>query len=60
MAKAVVRTPYRFAADISDSARPVAIDGSRELIERGYHRPGGSGFVIELAVPETEWVEELT
>ena len=29
-------------------------------IERGYHRPGGSGFVIELAVPEEEWVEELT
>lgn len=29
-------------------------------IERGYHRPGGSGFVIELAVPEDEWVEELT
>jgi len=29
-------------------------------IERGYHRPGGSGFVIELAVPEDAWVEELT
>jgi FdhE protein len=28
-------------------------------IERGYHRPGGSGFAIELAVPEEEWVEEL-
>ena len=28
-------------------------------IERGYHRPAGSGFVIELAVPEEEWVEEL-
>jgi FdhE protein len=27
-------------------------------IERGYHRPAGSGFVIELAVPEDEWVEE--
>lgn len=36
--KAVVKTPYRFAADLSDSARPIAIDGSRELIERGYHR----------------------
>jgi FdhE protein len=23
-------------------------------IERGYHRPGGSGFVIELAVPDDE------
>jgi FdhE protein len=28
-------------------------------IERGYHRPSGSGFVIELAVPEEEWLEEL-
>lgn len=28
-------------------------------IERGYHRPGGSGFVIELGMPEDEWVEEL-
>ncbi|MBA3945199.1 MAG: hypothetical protein H0X37_11625 [Herpetosiphonaceae bacterium] len=37
-AKAVIKTPFSFAADISDLARPVAIDGSRELIERGYHR----------------------
>lgn len=37
-AKKVLKTPYRFAADISDIARPVAIDGSRELIENGYHR----------------------
>jgi FdhE protein len=28
-------------------------------IERGYRRPDGSGFSIELAVPEEEWVEEL-
>jgi FdhE protein len=28
-------------------------------IERGYRRPEGSGFVIELAVPEDAWVEEL-
>jgi hypothetical protein len=38
VAKVVIKTPYRFAADISDIARPVAIDGSRELIEGGYHR----------------------
>ena len=37
-AKEVVTTPFPFASDISDIARPVAIDGSRELIERGYHR----------------------
>ena len=38
VAKAVVKTPFPFASDISDVARPIAIDGSRELIERGYHR----------------------
>ena len=37
-AKLVIRTPFFFAADISDTARPIAIDGSRELIESGYHR----------------------
>jgi FdhE protein len=28
-------------------------------IERGYQRPAGSGYRIELAVPDVEWVEEL-
>jgi FdhE protein len=28
-------------------------------IERGYRRPVGSGFAIELALPEQEWLEEL-
>lgn len=28
-------------------------------IARGYQRPGGSGYRIELGVPETEWLEEL-
>jgi hypothetical protein len=37
-AKEVIKSPFPFAADISDIARPVAIDGSRELIERGDHR----------------------
>ena len=37
-AKSVVTTPFFFASDISDAARPIAIDGSRELIERGDHR----------------------
>ena len=37
-AKAVVKTPFFFASDISDVARPIAIDGSRELIVRGDHR----------------------
>jgi len=28
-------------------------------IERGYQRPSGTGFPIELAVADQEWVEEL-
>lgn len=36
IAKTVVKPPYRFAEDISDHARPVAIGGSQELIESGY------------------------
>lgn len=38
VAKTVVTPAYPFAADLTDLARPVAIDGSRELIEQGYHR----------------------
>jgi hypothetical protein len=37
-AKAVLKTPFSFASDLNETARPIAIDGSRELIERGYHR----------------------
>ncbi|MFF3954958.1 hypothetical protein ACFYY1_17290 [Streptomyces sp. NPDC001890] len=32
------RTPFFFSGDITAGARPVAIDGSRHLIERGDHR----------------------
>ncbi len=37
-AREVVRTPFFFTSDISEDARPVAIDGSREMIEAGDHR----------------------
>jgi hypothetical protein len=37
-AKGWIKTPFFFAADISDGARPVVVEGSRELIERGDHR----------------------
>jgi hypothetical protein len=37
-AKQVIKTPFFFASDISDIARPVAIDGSREMIAQGDHR----------------------
>jgi hypothetical protein len=32
------RTPFDFSGDITADARPVALDGSRQLIERGDHR----------------------
>jgi formate dehydrogenase maturation protein FdhE len=31
----------------------------RLAVESGYRRPDGSGFRIELAVPEEEWLDEL-
>lgn len=34
----VITTPFFFASEISDVARPLAIAGSRELIARGDHR----------------------
>ncbi|HLK65491.1 MAG TPA: hypothetical protein VKU19_18770 [Bryobacteraceae bacterium] len=38
VAKEAIRTPFPFASDISDCARPNVIDASLELIRRGYHR----------------------
>lgn len=37
-AKAVIKSPFFFASHLSDAARPIVIDGSRQLIERGAHR----------------------
>ncbi|MEV7802285.1 hypothetical protein AB0O28_04995 [Microbispora sp. NPDC088329] len=37
-AAAVARTPFPFSADITEAARPVAVDGSRDLVARGLHR----------------------
>lgn len=37
-AATVIRSPFFFAADLSEQARPVAIGGSQELIDRGDHR----------------------
>ncbi|MCZ8516601.1 hypothetical protein O9H85_30290 [Paenibacillus filicis] len=38
VATAKARTPFFFSTDITTTARPIAIDGSRELIRTGYHR----------------------
>jgi hypothetical protein len=48
-AKVVIRTPFGFASDISDAARPIAIDGSRELIERGLHREAMFWIVVSFS-----------
>lgn len=37
-AAGVIKSPFPFAADLTAGARPIAIDGSRELIETGYPR----------------------
>ncbi|MBV9279983.1 MAG: hypothetical protein JOZ41_07880 [Chloroflexi bacterium] len=38
VARGVIRSPFSFASEISEVARPLAVGGSRELIERGLHR----------------------
>jgi hypothetical protein len=37
-AAAAARTPFFFSSDITAQSRPIAIDGSLELIRRGLHR----------------------
>ncbi|WP_326764036.1 hypothetical protein OG978_05150 [Streptomyces sp. NBC_01591] len=34
----VARTPFFFSSDITPAARPISIDASRELVQRGDHR----------------------
>lgn len=48
-AASVVRSPFFFATDISSEARPVAIDGSRDLIEQGFHREAMFWIAVTLA-----------
>lgn len=37
-ATTAIRSDFPFASEISAATRPLAIDGSRDLIERGHHR----------------------
>jgi hypothetical protein len=46
---AVARTPYFFSADLTPVARPVAIDGSRELVRTGLHREAMFWIVATFA-----------
>ncbi|WP_274365856.1 hypothetical protein [Paenibacillus thermotolerans] len=43
------KTPFFFSTDITASARPIAIDGSRELIRAGYHREAVFWIVATFA-----------
>jgi hypothetical protein len=53
-AKAVLKTPYPFAADISGEGRPIAIDGSSEMIKQGDHRE--ALFWITATYSRCQWV----
>jgi hypothetical protein len=48
-ATAALKTPVVFAGDISAVARVIAIDGSRDLIERGLHREAVFWLVVTVA-----------
>jgi hypothetical protein len=48
-ASAAIRTPIFFAADLAPEARPIAIDGSRDLIARGDHREAVFWMVVTYA-----------
>ncbi|UVI33154.1 hypothetical protein [Paenibacillus spongiae] len=48
-AAAVAQTPFFFSTDITASARPIAIDGSRELIRSGLHHEAVFWIVATFA-----------
>jgi hypothetical protein len=48
-AAAVAKTPFFFSSDITESARSISIDGSRELIRSGFHREAVFWIVATFA-----------
>ncbi|OPA75175.1 hypothetical protein BVG16_21460 [Paenibacillus selenitireducens] len=48
-AAAVAKTPFFFRTDITSAARPIAIDGSLQLIRTGYHREAMFWIVTTFA-----------
>jgi len=46
---AVARTPFFFSSDITPEARPIAIDGSQQLVDRGDHREAVFWIVATFA-----------
>ena len=53
-AKILPNTNFRFAADISDLARPIAVNGSQELIDQGFHREAVNWMVATFA--RCQWI----
>ncbi|MFE9777580.1 hypothetical protein ACFYPA_05410 [Streptomyces sp. NPDC005775] len=45
----VARTPFFFSSDLTEQARPIAVDGSLELIDGGDHREAVFWIVATLA-----------
>ncbi|MEU1370693.1 hypothetical protein ABZ454_31750 [Streptomyces sp. NPDC005803] len=45
----VARTPFFFSSDLTEQARPIAVDGSLELLERGEHREAVFWIIATLA-----------
>jgi hypothetical protein len=48
-AAATAKTPFFFSSDITTAARPIAIDGSRDLIRAGHHREAVFWIVATFA-----------
>ncbi|HVA91264.1 MAG TPA: hypothetical protein VNL71_15630 [Chloroflexota bacterium] len=48
-AAAAAKTPFFFSSDITPDARPIAIDGSRDLIRTGHHREAVFWIVATFA-----------
>jgi hypothetical protein len=53
VAASVGTTPFFFSSDISAIARPIGIDGSRDLIERGFHHEAVFWIVATYARCQT-------
>ena len=49
VAAAVATPPFFFSSDIAAAARPIVIDGSRDLIRRGHHREAVFWIVATFA-----------
>jgi hypothetical protein len=49
LACSVLRSPYQFASDMTIAARPIAVEGSAEMIAAGFHREAAFWLIAVLA-----------